>query len=320
MLDVFFTFDVEIWCGGWDNIDAQFPRAFQQYVYGPTRRGHYGLPFTLAQLEEYGLLGVFFVEPLFATRFGLDPLTEIIGLLRERGQEVQLHLHTEWVDDAREALLAHVTDKRQSLSDFSCAEQTLLIAVGMDFIRRANGGIVNAFRAGNFAFNRDTLKALADNGIKYDCSYNASASGLDSGLMPGIPIVEPLECEGVYEYPMTVFNDGTSSLRPVQLTACSYQEMEGVLWQAVESERKAFVILSHNFELLNRAKDQPDNVVVNRFRKLCGFLDRHRDCFRVRGFQGLQPYSVAFQPPPLVSPLWKTGFRTVQQIFRRRYE
>jgi hypothetical protein len=163
------------------------------------------------------------------------------------------------------------------------------------------------------------LKALAANGIQYDCSYNATAFGLDSGLMPGIPIVEPIESEGVYEYPMAVFSDGTSTLRPAQVTACSFSEMEGLLWQALETERKAFVILSHNFELLNCAKDRPDDVVVKRLQKLCRFLDRHRDCFRVRGFRDLHPYSVPLQPNPLVSPLWKTGLRTVQQAFRRTY-
>jgi hypothetical protein len=170
MLDVFFTVDVEIWCDGWHNIDDKFPRAFRQYVYGPTRRGQYGLPFTLARLEEHGLSGVFFVEPLFAARFGLEPLAEIVGLLREHGQEVQLHLHTEWVDEARQALLPNVSGKRQHLKCFSYPEQRLLIAVGIDFLKRANAGTVNAFRAGSFAFNSNTLRALADNGIQYDCS------------------------------------------------------------------------------------------------------------------------------------------------------
>lgn len=319
MLDVFFTVDVEIWCDGWNNIDTKFLRAFQQYVYGPTPRGQYGLPFTLAEFEEHGLSGVFFVEPLFAARFGLDALAEVVSLLREHGQEIQLHLHTEWVDEAREALLPDVTGKRQFLSYFSYPEQARLIGAGMDFIKRVNGGTVNAFRAGSFAFNIDTLKALAANGIQYDCSYNASAFGLDSGLVPGIPVVEPVEVYGVYEYPMAVFNDGTSRLRPVQVTACSYREMEGLLWQALESERKAFVLLSHNFELLNQARDRPDDVAIKRFQKLCRFLDRHRDCFRVRGFRDLQPCSVALQPSPLVSPLWKTSLRTVQQVLRRRY-
>ena len=70
MMDVFLTVDVEVWCDGWDDIDAKFPDAFQRYIYGPTSRGDYGLPYQLRQLQDHGLTGVFFVEPLFSTRFG----------------------------------------------------------------------------------------------------------------------------------------------------------------------------------------------------------------------------------------------------------
>ncbi len=87
MIDVFLTVDVEVWCDGWDDIDAKFPGAFQRYIYGPTPRGDYGLPYQLHQLQEHGLTGVFFVEPLFSTRFGLDPLAEIVGLVRERSMK-----------------------------------------------------------------------------------------------------------------------------------------------------------------------------------------------------------------------------------------
>lgn len=93
--------------------------------------------------------------------------------------------------------------------------------------------------------------------------------------MPGIVLYEPTACSGVYEYPMTVFKDGPGSLRHVQLGACSYREMESLLWQALKAERKAFVILSHNFELLNQAQNRPDKVVVERMRKLCRFFDQH---------------------------------------------
>lgn len=47
-------------------------------------------------------------------------------------------------------------------------------------------------------------------------------------------------------------------------------------------------ILSHNIELLNRARHRPDDIVVSRFLKLCAFLERNRDSFRVTGFKGLQ--------------------------------
>ncbi len=319
MLDVFFTVDVEIWCDGWLNIDEKFPNAFRKYIYGNTTKENFGLPFQIKLLNDHGLTGVFFVEPLFSTRFGHQPLDEIVGLLREGGQELQLHLHTEWVDESKEYLLQGIQTKRQHLRYFSLEEQTILIAAGVELLKKA-GTHVSAFRAGSFAFNKDTLFALAANKISFDSSYNASLFGLDSGVMPGITLVEPIESEGVYEYPMTVFDDGTQSLRHAQLSACSYQEMEGLLWQALETGRKSFVILSHNFELLNPAQNRPDDVVVERFRKLCAFLDKNRDSFCVRGFQNLKPQIVQQQPKPLTSPLWKTGARMMEQLYRRRYE
>jgi hypothetical protein len=317
MLDVFITVDVEIWCDGWLNIDQQFPGAFRKYIYGTTAKGDFGLPYKIEILKQYGLTGVFFVEPLFAARFGIQPLTEIVVLLRENAQEVQLHLHTEWVDESREHLLENVLQKRQHLRYFSLEEQIILIAAGASLLKRAGAPDINAFRAGSFAFNSDTLSALATNHIPFDSSYNASMFGLDSGVMPGVTVVEPAEWNGTYEYPMTVFNDGTGRLRHAQLNACSYKEMERLLWQAVEAERSAFVILSHSFELLNPAMDRPNDVVVNRFRNLCTFLDKNRDLFRVRGFRGLRPEVKQVQPAPLASPIWLTGARMIEQAYQR---
>ncbi len=206
MLDVFFTFDIEIWCDGWKDIDAKFNMAFQRYVYGATSKGNVGLPFKLKLLQEHGLTGVFFIEPLFSGRFGLMPLAEIINLIQENRQEIQLHIHTEWVDESITPLLDHVTRKRQFLHNFSLVEQTKLIEIGTQLIKQADGGDINAFRAGNFGFNRDTLRALATNKINIDSSYNATLFGLGSGVNQGIPLVDIIECEGVYEYPMTALN------------------------------------------------------------------------------------------------------------------
>lgn len=320
MLDVFFTVDVEVWCDGWTNIDQKFPGAFRQYIYGTTPGGDFGLPYQLKVLNQHGLTGVFFVEPLFSTRFGKQALAEIVGLVQESAQEVQLHMHTEWVDEATEPLLEAVHAKRQHLRYFTLAEQTTLIKTGAALLKQAGASDINAFRAGSFAFNRDTLNALSANEIRYDSSYNASMFGLDSGVMPGVTVVEPIECDGVVEYPMTVYKDGSKSLRHAQLTACSYTELEGLLWQALETGRSSFVILSHGSELLNPAKNRADDVVVNRFQKLCALLDKNRDCFNVQGFQGLKPPTVQPQPAALTSPVWKTATRMVEQAYRRKYQ
>jgi hypothetical protein len=113
MLDVFVTVDVEVWCNGWDDIEKKFPEAFKQYVYGQTAHGRFGLTYQAEMLSEHALTGVFFVEPLFSTRFGPGPLAEIVGILNTAKQEIQLHLHTEWVDEALIPLLPNVEGKRQ---------------------------------------------------------------------------------------------------------------------------------------------------------------------------------------------------------------
>ena len=320
MLEVFFTVDVEIWCNGWKNIDAKFPQAFQQYVYGRTARGEYGLRYQLKQLRDHGLYGVFFVEPLFATLFGIEPLAEIIGLIKEYGQEVQLHMHPEWVDESSSPLLPKQQRKRPFMRDFSLEDQTTLIATGIQLIADAGGGRVNAFRAGSFGFNQDTLTAVAANNIEFDSSYNASYFGLQSGLAPNEILLEPMRSHGVMEFPMTVFDDGTRSLRHTQLGAISFREMADLMWQSIERKRKTFVILSHNFELLNQAKDRPDEIIVNRFHKLCNFLDKNRDVFHMTGFKGLSAEPIDRQPLPLASPFWKTAFRIFEQLSRRRFD
>ncbi|NML60319.1 polysaccharide deacetylase [Massilia sp. RP-1-19] len=319
MVNVFITVDVELWCDGWTDIDRRFAQAMRKYIYGDTAQGGFGIPYQLNVLNEHGLDAVFFVEPLFSARFGPQPLADIVGLIQSAGQEVQLHLHTEWVDEARTPLLPDVTSKRQHLRYYTLAEQTSLIAQGAGMLERAGARRPDAFRAGSFGFNRDTIGALAANGIPFDSSYNATLFGPDSGVLPGELATAPFACGGVHEYPMTVFMDGTRKLRHVQLTACSHGEIEGLLLQAAERGDTDFVILSHGFELLNKRKDRADKVVLKRFHQLCKFLDRRRDAFTTRGFTGLAAAAAQPQPPLLSSSLWQTGTRIAEQALRRRY-
>jgi peptidoglycan/xylan/chitin deacetylase (PgdA/CDA1 family) len=316
MLDVFITFDTELWCDGWDRLDAKFPAAFRRYVYGPTARGDYALPATLDILAEHGLTGVFFVEPLFAARFGQAALEEIVGLIRGRAQEVQLHLHSEWADEASPPLLPGVTGKRQYLARCTLAEQERLIGIGRDLLVAAGAQAPTAFRAGNYALNRDTLRALSRLGIPLDSSYNPAAA-IDTGLATeGNPLLQPVPLEGVIEYPVSVFHDGRG-LRHLQVTACSFDEFRYVLDHAATEGWQGVVIVSHNFELLNPAKTRPDPVVVRRFRRLCSYLARHDERFRVRGFRGLAPRAHAGTATMPRSHLLRTGGRVLEQGARR---
>ncbi|MGI6656365.1 MAG: polysaccharide deacetylase family protein [Desulfobulbus sp.] len=320
MLNVFFTVDTEVWCGGWSNIDEVFADMFKRYIYGPTKYGEYGLPFQLKLLEDYGLKAVFFVEPLFSCRFGGEYLDEIIRLITDFGQEVQLHIHPEWIDEFDSSLLEKSYSKKSCMYEFSYGEQVQIIKLGKKLIESSGGGEVTAFRAGNFGYNAKTLLALKECGIYIDSCYNASFDivGNREILSDGYAF-DPFCFNGVWEYPMTVFRDGRKKMRHAQLGACSYREMETLLWKALEEQREAFVILSHNFELLNQRKDRPDRVVVRRMQKLCQFFDKNRDSFCLRGFRGLSTECAGVQRPPLQVPAWQTFLRVAEQIYRRRY-
>ena len=319
MLPVLLTVDCEVWCDDWAHLDEQFPGAWRRYVYGPTARGEHGLPLQLKMLADHGLKACFFVEPLFAMRFGRQWLAEEVGLIRAAGQEVQLHLHTEWADETRPPLVAGMTGKRQYLRDFSRAEQTELIGLGKRLLIEAGVPEVTAFRAGSFGFNADTLPALAANGIAYDSSYNATMFGPDSGVRPGELLLAPTTVDSVCEVPLSVYRDGLGRLRHLQIGATSWGEMERLLWQAAEAEWPAFVILFHNFELMNQRKDSPDPVVLDRFRRFCAFMDKHRDVFCTRGFEGTPLALRGSQPAMLKSSFSRTAVRVAEQLARRRY-
>lgn len=318
-MNVFITVDVEIWLGGWQNLDERFPDSFKTYIYGPTPSGNCGLPLKLEILNDHGLKGVFFVEPLFATRFGHEPLAEIVGLIRDAGQEVQMHLHTEWADEAHEPLFPDQSGKRQCLYMYSQLEQAQLIARAKSLLAECGAPEINAFRAGSFSMNRETMSALAENGITYDSSYNHTQLSPKNNMANGQILVQPTQVDGVYEYPMTVYEDRAGHYRHLQLGACSFSEIEDVFHQASDDGWNSMVLLSHNFELMNQRKTGPDAIVLGRFRKLARFLEKHADEFTTADFHTLNPEIVDRQPTPPRVPTSAVMIRHGEQLWRKLY-
>ena len=325
MVNVFITVDTEISPRTRDWRAEDFPRHYRRDIEGATARGDFGVAHQINVLDEYGLKGVFFVEPLFADVVGPEPLRRIVDLVQSRGHEVQLHLHTEW--------LAHMPADRSPLpgrtgndiKDFSEDEQTVLLARGLENLRACGARNVTAFRAGNYGANFATLRALARNGIRYDTSHNTCY--LDSACDMRTDdecFQHPRKIEGVYEFPITYFHDWPGHRRHAQLCACSAAEMEAALMAAWRAGRYAFVLVSHSFELIRRPRSlgpaRPDPVVARRFIRLCRFLADNRDKFVTRGFNDIDPASIPPGPAsaePLHSSVFRTAGRAAGQLVRR---
>jgi hypothetical protein len=320
LMNVVLTCDVEVWCDGWQDIDAKFPTAFERYMFGETQHGEFGLRHQGRVLEDHGLTGVFFVEPLFSGRFGQERLNDVVEMLLRHRHDVQLHLHTEWLDEWPEPLVDCRTGKRQFLRQFDEGEQCVLLNEGRCRLQRAGAERVVAFRAGSFALNADTLRALSRCGFAADFSYNAAQFGPESGVAPGLLLTDSCQLGDIDEYPMTVYETGFGGLRHAQLGACSSGELELLLWKAKEQGQRDFVLLWHNFELLSPSKSRVDSVVRKRFDRLCRFLSRNRGDFNVCSTVELGPAAdLGTQPPPLEGSRLQSAFRSVEQLYRRRY-
>lgn len=319
-MNVHLTFDVEVWCNGWANLEREFTRCYPRYVYGRSVRGDYALPKTLEILSRHGIHGVFFVEPLFSARFGAEFLERIVRLINDAGQEVQLHLHPEWTDEISPPILNDVSRKRQHLTYYTFEEQIELIRYGKTLLESAGGKNVTAFRSGSFAANADTFRALKCNGISIDSSINACYSISAPELVREHGSVFPFLAHGVTTYPVSVFRDGFGRMRPAQVGACSFQELRQALIAAHQSGWTDFVIVSHNFEMLKPGVAKPDLIVARRFEALCRFLWEHRETLPAKGFSNLDRDQLlpgkSGQPQ---ASMGATVFRHLQQIARRAF-
>lgn len=319
-MKVYLTFDIEIWCNNWEELDARFPQSFHRYVYGRSAKGDYALPKTLEILDKYGLKAVFFVEPMFAGRFGIENLAVITKMIRDAGQDIQLHLHPEWTDEIRPLLFEGARVKRQHLSYYSFDEQCALLDYGRKIFSQVDCHAINAFRAGSFACNRDTYRALQRCRFQVDSSLNLvhPASGLD--LRDCLNFYWPQKFHDITILPMSIFKDGFGKPRPAQLGACSLSELRSALWSAFDNHVQHFVILSHNFEMLKPGRSDPDPIVVKRFTGLCEFLAAERSAFDVSVFSAKEEIadrSLVPHPNPIQVGVVDTLRRHGEQILRR---
>ncbi|MEX2648466.1 MAG: polysaccharide deacetylase [Alphaproteobacteria bacterium] len=315
MTDVFLTVDTELSMSG-TRVDRAWVReALDRDVFGRTRRGDYGLGFQLRLLREAGLNATFFVEALSASAVGLDSLREIVDAVLGQGLEVQLHVHTEWLARMERSPLPGRVG--QHLWQFNEDEQATLISVAKDNLARAGAEGTLAFRAGNYGADRATLRALARNGIAFDTSHNATAADSRIGLDPEAS--GPSLVEGVWELPVTIFEDWPRHRRHAQLTAVSYAELAAMLDQAYAAGRSTFVVVSHGFELLNQRRDAPDPTMLRRFERLCRLLADARSRFETRRFDSYEPKESPRGVAALRSPVARTALRYAEQALRRRH-
>jgi len=280
MTEVFITIDTEL-ASGLHRRGASLADNLDRSIHARCAEGDFGLSFQAKRLEEAELKGVFFIDPMPALIFGTDFLKPIVGEVLARGHEVQLHLHTEWLDMVEKPPVA---GRGRHIGQFDEADQVSLIACAAELLSAAGAPAPLAFRAGNFGADDRTLRALHRLGIRYDSSFNPAYAGAQCRISLGRDQVVPVMHEHVLELPVGCISDWPGHIRPAQLIALSTWEMRSALGHAVATGQPALTIVSHSFELIERGPQRPRWGVVRRFEALCETLAARRQQAPTRGF------------------------------------
>jgi hypothetical protein len=277
-----------------------------------------GVAWQLEQLARHDLKACFFVDPMPALVYGLDPIKRVVGAILEAGQEVQLHIHPNWTG-------AHAGDKGATygafeLIDYSFEEQVELLAGASDMLVACGAPEPVAFRSGSYSASDDTLAALAQLGFEYDSSHNGSEHPWPSAIGLGERQIAPIEHRGIIEVPVTLIEDRAGHLRHFQICALSAGEMRAALDHAVLRSHSAVTIVSHGFELANRAGTRPNAVHVRRFEALCRMLASRRGVLVTEFFADRPRMALGQDDAPLAPSLLRTRWRQAEQLWSNLVE
>lgn len=273
-----------------------------------------GIPYQLAKLAEYGLKAVFFVDPMPAAYFGIEPIKRMIAPILEAGQSVELHLHAQW---------ANLRDGAPSgsfeLIDYDEDRQRAYLEQGLAFLNEAGAPPPIAFRAGSYSANDATLRAAASLGLRYDSSHNGAEHPWPSAISLPVMAIAPTVHEGITEIPVTVIADGTKP-RHFQICAISIGEMRAALQHAAQNNHPVVAIVGHSFELATRSGRGINRVHQRRFDALCAFLSAHRGEMPTRTFVELDDLVLDAPATPLPNSRLRTLARQVEQLWSNLVE
>ena len=276
-----------------------------------------GIAYQLERLARHGLKACFFVDPMSALVHGLEPVRRMVEPILAAGQEVQLHLHSFWVGAAEGA----TEGENWELTCFPEARQRDLIGAARDLLVAAGAPPPVAYRAGSYAADAATLRALKANGIAFDSSHNGSHHPWPSNLPLPPEQIAPVAVEGIVELPVTQIEDAPGRLRHLQLCAVSSDESEAALLHAAENGHPLVTFVSHSFELATRDGLRANRTLCRRFDRLCRFLEANEDRLPTAHIAELGDLALGVDAKPLPARSLRTARRMAEQLWSNlRYE
>lgn len=242
--------------------------SFDQLIMGKIGDDFYGVPKILDIIREYDGSGTFYVD--FAEHeHGIDKLKKLSKLVLENGNDVQLHIHPQFIADKN----------RYLMNQYSKEEQSEIFEKCIDIQTKCTGEKPISFRAGGYGADDNTLKLLSNFGITSDSSYLYKHKWCN---VSSKPLNKISQFGNLFEIPVTIFQNEISytlagqTLKQKTLTkkldvdGCTKEELRKGFDVLKDSGVRIIVLFLHSFSLFNRTYDyssiSPDLIDIEKFR------------------------------------------------------
>lgn len=228
----------------------------------PGYPGNFGIEKIMEVLEEHRAHGTFFLNVYEIAKRGEEVVRSAARLIHERGHDLELHTHP------------RPMFRFYGMSQASFDEQKTILEKGIALLEGWTGKKVVAHRAGAFAANTDTLRAVAAAGLRADCSLSAG-SHVSVPLVAELGPTNSVQCvDDAWEIPVTCFDQVRfgpwHSRRILDIEGCSLPEIKRITRWAVRQQLPAVCLLMHSFSLSRHGK--PNRRVIQRLSALLAWL------------------------------------------------
>ncbi len=322
--EICITIDTEFSIGGAFADPVNCRPVGEEYVTCAANGKEQGLGFLLDLFERYSIGATFFVEALNPAYFGDAPMGRIVERIMRAKQDVQLHLHPVWLyfqqsDWAAQLQRNPPTDRCDGRTIDEAAE---VIEAGLSAFRRWGAPAPVALRTGSLRIDMNVYAAMERVGVPLSSSIGAAYFR---------PEAETLRLDGgrhwigkILEVPVLSYTQLSLGPRRLQrlltITACSFAEMKGLLWQARAAGISPVVILTHPFEFIKGHDEDigdaaPNRINKSRIERLCRFIAEHPRDFSAVRFRDSGPAWLeesAVPAPRLKAPLGAVFRRAIE--------
>lgn len=322
---VLITVDVEPSIAGAFVDPARYKPLIHEPVWGEVAGRSEALGYLIETLARHRLPATFFVEAAHTCYFDEQIMGNYARRLADAGHDVALHLHPAWL-----TFKAGQRDSGRPISD-QCSDLdddrlVRLMDEGRACIESWTGIAPACFRSGNFSVSRAIYRAMHKAGLRTSSNICVGvAPPADASLrFPG----GVHSIEGITELPVTCFVDhgpvGRGRSRPMQITACRFEEQRAILTALHAAGGSVAVIVTHPFEFLKWSGCafsglRPNRLVQQRFERLCAHLADNADRFDVIPMRWIADHGTAPEPAiALDGKPFSSLFRAVENFVNDR--